>query len=344
LLFPTLNEIKMVNRWEPGTQYDLGAVVEYEGHKYKIIQPHRSQGDWCPPVTPALWGRVPDDYGNDQGGYGGQQQGSYGQQQGGYGQQQQQQQYQAPPVPQNNQGGYTPHPDQKVDIPHEEQKKNWYDLDDHRKEQLITGGGLLAGAGLLAGGYMAWKHHEKSEEEKKALTWSLQNWIREAQGRTEQYNRNGCGNGVTWILNQGKNIPRDAIPVGEERGGKLYTCRAFQDGGIQLGKAANVFKKGAVIGYKNDEIHLETYEILVGNPNAVKWVQLSGRFNEGALQGLRPVEGGRENDGTPLFVCRAPHHNAVHPGKCSPKLDGCYIPFDGKEKQISNYEVLCYNN
>jgi hypothetical protein len=24
-------------------------------------------------------------------------------------------------------------------------------------------------------------------------------------------------------------------------------------------------------------------------------------------------------------------------------LDGCYIPFDGKEKQISNYEVLCYN-
>jgi hypothetical protein len=25
-------------------------------------------------------------------------------------------------------------------------------------------------------------------------------------------------------------------------------------------------------------------------------------------------------------------------------LDGCYIPFDGKEKQISNYEVLCYNN
>jgi hypothetical protein len=24
-------------------------------------------------------------------------------------------------------------------------------------------------------------------------------------------------------------------------------------------------------------------------------------------------------------------------------LDGCYIPFDGKEKQISDYEVLCYN-
>jgi len=50
------------------------------GARYKIIQPHRSQvpssgpvqfsliiivlfyqGDWTPPVTPALWGRIPDD-------------------------------------------------------------------------------------------------------------------------------------------------------------------------------------------------------------------------------------------------------------------------------------------
>lgn len=28
------------------------------GHQYKIIQPHRSQSDWTPPVTPALWGRM----------------------------------------------------------------------------------------------------------------------------------------------------------------------------------------------------------------------------------------------------------------------------------------------
>ena len=28
------------------------------------------------------------------------------------------------------------HPDQTVEVPHEEQKKKWYDLDDQRKKQL----------------------------------------------------------------------------------------------------------------------------------------------------------------------------------------------------------------
>lgn len=35
------------------------------------------------------------------------------------------------------QGGYTaPHPNQNVDIDHEERKKNWFDIDDERKQQL----------------------------------------------------------------------------------------------------------------------------------------------------------------------------------------------------------------
>lgn len=32
---------------------------------------------------------------------------------------------------------------QKVEIPHEEQKKKWYDLDDHRKKQLEVNQGIL---------------------------------------------------------------------------------------------------------------------------------------------------------------------------------------------------------
>lgn len=90
--------------WEPGTQYNYGDIVEFEcklfnlvdshslsssfiGARYKIIQPHRSQvtpavpctislviivssyyftqSDWTPPVTPALWGRIPDDKWDD---------------------------------------------------------------------------------------------------------------------------------------------------------------------------------------------------------------------------------------------------------------------------------------
>jgi len=55
----------MTQGWEPGTQYNNNDVVEYKGHRYKIIQPHRSQGDWTPDVTPALWGKIPGGGGGD---------------------------------------------------------------------------------------------------------------------------------------------------------------------------------------------------------------------------------------------------------------------------------------
>jgi len=63
----------MTQSWEPGTWYDLGSEVEYEGTRYRIIQAHRSQSDWIPPNVPALWGRMQDQSDN----YGYQQQQEY---------------------------------------------------------------------------------------------------------------------------------------------------------------------------------------------------------------------------------------------------------------------------
>ncbi|KAF7362069.1 Carbohydrate-binding module family 12 protein [Mycena venus] len=321
----------MAPYWEPGTFYAEGSVVEYEGHRYKIIQPHTSQGDWNPSITPALWGRMDDHDGG----------GEYHQQQHHHqGQQQhhdsEKHQNYVPPT----QGGL-PSGD-GVTVHHEERQKHWYDLDDKRKQELEIGGGLLAGAALLAGGYAAFKHHEKSEEEKKAQTWSLQNWVHDAEARTAQYRQYGPSGPATWILNQGKNIPQEAIVVGQEKSWTLYICRAFYDGGIQVGKASDAFQKGGVIGYKHEEIHVGTYEILVGDMNGLRWVDTSGHLNVDSL-GYRPVEGGREPDGTPLYVASAYHHDAVHPGKASRNLEGAYIPYDGGEKCVKSYRVLCYN-
>jgi hypothetical protein len=109
-----------------------------------------------------------------------------------------------------------------------------------------------------------------------------------------------------------------------------------------IGKACTVFKKGAVIGYKKEEIHLDKYEILVGDSRAVKWVPCSGQLN---LQALRatPVEGGREPDGSPQYIAQAPYHDAVHPGKAAESFgDGCFIPYDDTEKKVKEYAVLCY--
>ncbi|KAJ7668411.1 carbohydrate-binding module family 12 protein [Mycena polygramma] len=293
--------------WEPGTFYALGSEVEYEGHRYKIIQAHTSQSDWTPPITPALWGRLDDHDRTGESNHHQQQQHHHGESE----------KHHNVPQPQGPPAG------DSVNVHHEERQKHWYDLDENRKKELEIGGGLLAGAALLAGGYAAFKGHEKNEEEKKAQTWALQNWVHEAEARTAQYCQYGARSPATWILNHGKNIPQEAIVVGKEHSWTLYICRAFYNGGIQLGKASDAFQKGAVIGYKDEEIHLGTYEILVGDMNGLRWVDASGHLNVSSL-GYKPVEGGHEDDGTPLYIAEAPHHGAVHPGKASEKLDGAY--------------------
>lgn len=66
---------------------------------------------------------------------------------------------------------------------------------------------------------------------------------------------------------------------------------------------------------------LSQYEILLGDMRGLKWVQTGNTLNVASL-GATPVEGGYENDGTPLYVARAYHNGAKHPGKASAKLDG----------------------
>ncbi|KAI5889742.1 carbohydrate-binding module family 12 protein [Schizophyllum commune H4-8] len=321
----------MTRHWEPGTQYNYGDVVEYQGQHYKIIQPHRSQGDWTPNVTPALWGVTDsgDDHCHQQ----------QHQSQPNYGQAQQPYQQQQPYHDEKRHDSYSG--DHQNQPTKEEKEKHWYDIDDKRKKQLEVGGGLLAGAALLGAGYKAFKEHEKHGEEKKAQVWALNNWITEAEQRTERYKREGPSGPATWILNKGKSIPSNAICVGPEKHWNLYICRAYYEGGLQIGKASDAFKDGAVIGYDDDEISLETYEILVGDMRGLRWVDASGRLNVNSL-GYRPVEGGREADGKPLYIAKAPHKDAEHPGKAGEHLDGALIPYGGKEKKIEVYRVLCY--
>jgi len=318
----------MVYKWEPQTQYGYGSIVEYQGHKYQIVQPHQSQSDWAPDKTPALWSRVPESYDCDEheGHHERKPEKWKGEEEAPY---HHEQHHNAPP------------PEKQIPISHEEQKKNWYDIDDKRKKELEIGGGLLAGAALLGGGFLAYREHEKNQEEKKATLWSLQGWLRDAQVRTDEFYRNGPKSPVTWVLNKGKQIPQGAIVGGHERGGDLFIARAFQDGSIQPGKASSVFQKGAVIGFKEHEIQLDTYEILVGDSRAIRWVNTAGHLNLDSLRAT-PVDGGKEDNGTPLYIAQAPYADAVHPGKCSAALDGAYIPYGGSEKKVKEYAVLCY--
>jgi len=329
----------MAPYWEPGTQYNSGDVVEYEGNHYKIIQPHRSQSDWAPPITPALWGRV---HQHDVYNESGQQQ--HQQQHHDQGNQQWQQQQQ-PPQQQQQNSGYdgmqqAPYQDHKPEPQQHQENKPWYKLDNDHKDAIGLAAGLIGGLGAIGGAALIYKEHEKSKEEKERAARGASNWLETAQYHTEEFYKNGPRAPYTWVLTHGKTIPHGAIVVAQEHDWLLHPARAYCDGGIQLGKASSAFQKGAVLGYQREEHHVEAYEILLGDMRGLKWVPTRGKLNVHSL-GARPVDGGKENDGTPLYVAKALHKGVEHPGKASEKLDGAYIPYDGKEKQISDYFILC---
>ncbi|KZV97209.1 carbohydrate-binding module family 12 protein [Exidia glandulosa HHB12029] len=326
----------MTQNWEPGVQYNLGDSVEYHGKRYNIIQPHRSQGDWAPDRTPALWGVVPyhdcdDDYKKKHHEAAHNEHPQKPATQWIPPQGQQQQPHAQQPIP-------APH--QTVPISQEEKKKDWYDLSDDRKKELEVGGGLAAGIALLGAGFAAYKHHEKSEEEKKAFIWGAQNWLQEAQQRTQEFYQSGPRSPVTWILVHGREIPEQALQGGEANG-PIYIARTYHEGSIQVGKCSREFRKGAIIGYGHDEIEYDTYEVLVGDNRGVRWVDVNGKLNLGR-QGIRPVEAGREADGTPLYVAQAQVKGGTHCGKVSEKLDCAFITADGKEREVDNYRILAY--
>ncbi|KAG9119559.1 hypothetical protein FRC07_005368, partial [Ceratobasidium sp. 392] len=229
-----------------------------------------------------------------------------------------------------------------VEFGHDEKQKNWYDIDEERRKQLEIGGGLLAGAALLGGGFLAYKKHKENEEDKKAQAWGLQNWMTDAQRRTQQYHQSGS-QGPTWVLTHGTQIPQGAFVGGQDTDGSpLYIARTFFENGIHPGKLSPNFKKGAIIGYDGDEIEVENYEILIANPQQVHWANASNKFNIQSLGGARPIEGGREADGTPLYVVQAPYKGGTHPGKTSEKLRGADITYGGDEKIVDTYNVLVY--
>ena len=41
--------------WTPGTKYNPGDLVAYDGQVYRVVQEHTSQADWRPDGVPALY-------------------------------------------------------------------------------------------------------------------------------------------------------------------------------------------------------------------------------------------------------------------------------------------------
>ncbi|TPX68066.1 hypothetical protein SpCBS45565_g03352 [Spizellomyces sp. 'palustris'] len=347
----------MTQCWQPGTEYGNGSVVEYQGSHYRVIQPHRSQGDWTPDRTPALWGRVADNECGQQQQHHHHQQ----QQQGGYQQPQQQAYQQQPPQQQppqqqqgygygqQNQQGYGSIPavvPENSNDPRKQQKEGFniggFHISD---DQMKIGGGILGTAAAVGIGAFAWDKYNDAKEDKAETAWGSSNWEQDARRRQGEYleaiKNNRPLPPVTWILTDGNNIPQGAIRGGQESDGTpLYIARAYYDKGVHIGKISKDMKDGARIAYGGKEVTVPKYEILLGYENAVKWVDGEGHLKN--VQGLKLVEGGRESDGRPLYIAQAHIKNSVQPAKVAEHLDGAFVPYGGDEKKEKHYRYLVY--
>lgn len=115
---------------------------------------------------------------------------------------------------------------------------------------------------------------------------------------------------------------RGAFVAGHENNRPLYLCRA-QFNGQHPGK---VVAGSCNIGYAGEEKLIKSFEVFYQSP-----VWVAGKTAPaGAV-------GGQEN-GQPLYVCRARYQGGLHPGKL---LSGsCNIGYGGKEIIVPNFEVL----
>jgi hypothetical protein len=155
--------------------------------------------------------------------------------------------------------------------------------------------------------------------------------------RTEEFRNHGPRAPTTWILVDGRDkIPNSAIEAGKDKDGHpTYIARAYYEDSIQTGKASPVFREGAAISFGGRAIELNKFEILIGDPRAVKWVHYNSQ-----QPSARPVDGGWDINGVPLHVTRVRYDGGVFAAKVGGHLKGAHLAFNGKEVIINEYEVL----
>lgn len=131
-------------------------------------------------------------------------------------------------------------------------------------------------------------------------------------------------------------VPTGAIQAGfDVDNSPIYVGRSFHEGD-QLPAKVVPSKQKAYVCYGGQEHTKTEYELLCfGNVN---WVPSSGGY-------IPPnaVIAGHTVNGEPLFIGRAHFNGSLVPGKIQQTHHTLYIPFDGAEVALTDYEVLVEN-
>jgi hypothetical protein len=126
-----------------------------------------------------------------------------------------------------------------------------------------------------------------------------------------------------------------AMPYGYEADGtELFVARVAHGGGVYCGKMRPAFG-GCNYGFGGREVCGKEYEMLVIQSTEYKWATAAnGEVPDGA------VAGGREKDGTTIYVARTAAGGGMHVGSLRNEYGGCKVMFGGDELLSTEYEVL----
>lgn len=143
----------------------------------------------------------------------------------------------------------------------------------------------------------------------------------------------GPGATATWVTVENFDFPPNVAVVGHEADGTpLYAARGFyRRNNLLLGRVRPGLA-GASLGYKNREMVVTPFEVLVG--------PLVWGAGSGGHMPPHAVPCGHDSRGRPFYLVRARIEGGVYPGRIGPGLLAALIPFDGVEVRSPEYEVL----
>uniref|UniRef100_A0A453YKA7 Uncharacterized protein n=1 Tax=Anopheles arabiensis TaxID=7173 RepID=A0A453YKA7_ANOAR len=129
-------------------------------------------------------------------------------------------------------------------------------------------------------------------------------------------------------------FPPNMVRAGVDSDGEvIYVGRAFHEGDMVPAKVIPT-KNVAFVCHGGEEVLKEDFEVL--RYGAFVWEYSSnGSVPETAMRI------GQTMDGEPLYMGRAIYSGSQTPGKVHPSHGCCYLPFDGAEVSVTDYEVLC---
>jgi hypothetical protein len=141
--------------------------------------------------------------------------------------------------------------------------------------------------------------------------------------------------GCSWqFVNVNGPFPDNMVRGGIDADGTvIFIGRAFHEGDMIPAKVMPD-KNACYISHGGEEIPKEDFEVL--RSGSFVWeFATSGNLPEGA------VSCGATSDGELLYIGRALYQGTQTPGKVQVSHGCLYIPFNGEEVSVTEYEVLC---